>query len=75
MPCHVVVTIFDLSTESVPIGTHKRSDIYPDVYDMKFAMQGGKVWLLKQLTEYAGENRRPVATAAVRDVKLVGPSK
>jgi hypothetical protein len=42
---------------------------------MNFSLHGGKVWLLKQLTEYHAGNREVVATATVRDVRLAGPGK
>jgi hypothetical protein len=72
VPRHVVATMFDPSPESTSTGGRNRREMYPDVYDMQFAMHGGKVWLLERLTRYAGENRRPVATATVRDVKCAG---
>ena len=44
-------------------------DLYPWVFDMKFALVGGKAWLLAELVQSKGPNKA-VATATVREARL-----
>jgi hypothetical protein len=67
VPRHIVLTMFRVPSD--PPDPPGWENIYPWAFDMEFTLHGGKVWLLKRLTET--QNGKICATAGIRDVKLL----